>query len=211
VRMRRRNPWVLARRRLFGWKVRLLTRFSPDDGVDPVPDVDWFGGVRFGHHGTPATRRTGSRAAGCSYLARACDSGRHRGDGAHGTARDPTRANRDPCRGLGERACSEPARMHRVPLPHARDTPGGVRRSSADGCHTAAGSCSVLPNPRSSWQRHCVTAVVHRLWTNVWTVGVRWSGAFGRFHRTTGPGQGARRPPGPQLTHGSRRRTRGPG
>jgi hypothetical protein len=26
VRMRRRKPWVLARRRLFGWKVRLLTR-----------------------------------------------------------------------------------------------------------------------------------------------------------------------------------------
>jgi hypothetical protein len=25
VRMRRRKPWVLARRRLFGWKVRLLT------------------------------------------------------------------------------------------------------------------------------------------------------------------------------------------
>jgi hypothetical protein len=28
VRIRRRKPWVLARRRLFGWKVRLLTRFS---------------------------------------------------------------------------------------------------------------------------------------------------------------------------------------
>ena len=28
VRMRRRKPWVLARRRLFGWKVRLLTRVS---------------------------------------------------------------------------------------------------------------------------------------------------------------------------------------
>ena len=27
VRMRRRKPWVLARRRLFGWNVRLLTRF----------------------------------------------------------------------------------------------------------------------------------------------------------------------------------------
>lgn len=26
VRMRRRKPWVFARRRLFGWKVRLLTR-----------------------------------------------------------------------------------------------------------------------------------------------------------------------------------------
>src|SRR3954470_11650289 len=25
VRIRRRKPWVLARRRLFGWKVRLLT------------------------------------------------------------------------------------------------------------------------------------------------------------------------------------------
>ena len=28
VRMRRRKPWVLARRRLFGWKVRLVTRVS---------------------------------------------------------------------------------------------------------------------------------------------------------------------------------------
>ena len=28
VRIRRRKPWVLARRRLFGWKVRLLTRVS---------------------------------------------------------------------------------------------------------------------------------------------------------------------------------------
>src|SRR5450432_134315 len=26
VRIRNRNPWVLARRRLFGWNVRLLTR-----------------------------------------------------------------------------------------------------------------------------------------------------------------------------------------
>ena len=28
VRIRRRKPWVLALRRLFGWKVRLLTMFS---------------------------------------------------------------------------------------------------------------------------------------------------------------------------------------
>ena len=34
VRMRRRNPWVLARRRLFGWKVRLLTRGLPYDGLE---------------------------------------------------------------------------------------------------------------------------------------------------------------------------------
>ena len=30
VRMRRRKPWVLARRRLLGWNVRLLTRGLPD-------------------------------------------------------------------------------------------------------------------------------------------------------------------------------------
>jgi hypothetical protein len=36
VRMRSRKPWVLARRRLFGWKVRLLTRGLQDaqDGSD---------------------------------------------------------------------------------------------------------------------------------------------------------------------------------
>ena len=32
VRIRRRKPWVLARRRLFGWKVRLLTRVSKTSG-----------------------------------------------------------------------------------------------------------------------------------------------------------------------------------
>lgn len=32
VRMRSRKPWVLARRRLFGWKVRLLTRYSKNVG-----------------------------------------------------------------------------------------------------------------------------------------------------------------------------------
>jgi len=34
VRIRRRNPWVFARRRLFGWKVRLLTRGLPYGGLE---------------------------------------------------------------------------------------------------------------------------------------------------------------------------------
>jgi hypothetical protein len=34
VRIRRRNPWVFARRRLFGWNVRLLTRGLPYDGLE---------------------------------------------------------------------------------------------------------------------------------------------------------------------------------
>ena len=37
VRMRSRKPWVLARRRLFGWKVRLLTG---DSGLDCCRDVE---------------------------------------------------------------------------------------------------------------------------------------------------------------------------
>src|SRR5687767_1564611 len=36
VRIRSRKPWVLDRRRLFGWNVRLLTRDSHyDDGAHP--------------------------------------------------------------------------------------------------------------------------------------------------------------------------------
>ena len=33
VRMRRRKPWVLCRRRLFGWNVRLLNVFTPLEGL----------------------------------------------------------------------------------------------------------------------------------------------------------------------------------
>ena len=34
VRIRNRNPWVLARRRVFGWKVRLLTGNAPETQVE---------------------------------------------------------------------------------------------------------------------------------------------------------------------------------
>src|SRR3954463_7933696 len=39
VRIRSRKPWVLDRRRLFGWNVRLLTRYSYDttSAVAPPP------------------------------------------------------------------------------------------------------------------------------------------------------------------------------
>ena len=46
VRMRRRNPWVRLRRRLLGWKVRLLTEVLPVSmscGTDtPTPDARRF-------------------------------------------------------------------------------------------------------------------------------------------------------------------------
>jgi hypothetical protein len=47
VRMRRRKPWVLARRRLFGWKVRLLTRRLLAIGTS---------GFRYFSYSTSATR-----------------------------------------------------------------------------------------------------------------------------------------------------------
>ena len=46
VRMRRRKPWVLARRRLFGWKVRLLTMFSHLRWWAEGPGGRGAGGVR---------------------------------------------------------------------------------------------------------------------------------------------------------------------
>ncbi len=47
VRIRRRKPWVLARRRLFGWKVRLLTRGLQKESV--------VAGCRLGCHRAPTS------------------------------------------------------------------------------------------------------------------------------------------------------------
>ena len=72
VRIRRRKPWVLARRRLFGWKVRLLTRClrccqARGRGLA----CEWLkrvGRARFGRHRNPGPdhdrRRSGASRAG---------------------------------------------------------------------------------------------------------------------------------------------------
>src|SRR3954451_3342685 len=78
VRIRSRKPWVLDRRRLFGWNVRLLTRDSHyDDGADPP-----VGGprdpVRTAPHSGPGswslrtdrTARPGDRSAAPSEAGR---------------------------------------------------------------------------------------------------------------------------------------------
>lgn len=49
VRIRRRKPWVLARRRLFGWKVRLLTR--------GLQRINRCGGTSPGCHRAPTRRK----------------------------------------------------------------------------------------------------------------------------------------------------------
>ena len=76
VRIRRRKPWVLARRRLFGWKVRLLTMFS---------HLQWWAGwarvvgepVAFGCHRKPMTFAGKQHPFGCG--SRACENSRTTG------------------------------------------------------------------------------------------------------------------------------------
>ena len=64
VRMRRRKPWVLARRRLLGWKVRLLTMISVTGRTRVVREcLRWWAAI--GRNRKPAS---GSRA---------CENGRH--------------------------------------------------------------------------------------------------------------------------------------
>ena len=63
VRMRRRKPWVLARRRLFGWKVRLLTLISVTGRTRVVREC-WRGRPASAAIGSPRSR------------SRACENGR---------------------------------------------------------------------------------------------------------------------------------------
>ncbi len=83
VRIRRRNPWVLARRRLFGWKVRLLTvglhRLDDRGGHDAVdPHAGWSPGATCSPTNGGYARECGDRRPGP----------------LHGTDRGPCRSNR---------------------------------------------------------------------------------------------------------------------
>src|SRR5829696_6760498 len=61
VRIRRRNPWVFARRRLFGWKVRLLTLVSHLEAGRGGPV---FGGGRLPSEAHDRTRAAPLRGRG---------------------------------------------------------------------------------------------------------------------------------------------------
>jgi hypothetical protein len=56
VRMRRRKPWVFARRRLFGWNVRLLT----EDAFRTLPQMC----CRADHSGHPSAKATSQPVKG---------------------------------------------------------------------------------------------------------------------------------------------------
>ena len=80
VDMRSRKPWVLARRRLFGWKVRLLTgrarsRLGLLSGGVPVgTDLSKVrtAGERVKHLGDDAPQDLGSRTARALPAAQEC-------------------------------------------------------------------------------------------------------------------------------------------
>jgi hypothetical protein len=68
--MRSRKPWVFARRRLFGWKVRLLTRYSKNVGevhrlcprrCSDRSRLEPVGGSAGAPGGYPPGRRPGTR------------------------------------------------------------------------------------------------------------------------------------------------------
>src|SRR3954452_6504806 len=104
VRIRRRKPWVLDRRRLFGWNVRLLTRYS--------------------HYTTSTVRThrwTGTREGTGAHPDRPAQGRRNRQD----RPQTPTSITED---GRGPANWSDPDRSWSTR--HARDP---LRRAAADG------------------------------------------------------------------------------
>ena len=147
VRMRRRKPWVLARRRLFGWKVRLLTLISVT-GRTRVVRRCWRGRPASAAIGSPRSR------------SRACENGRQ--GLAYGT-RAPPRGSNQHC--LFRR---------RVRLPAAPPDGVATRRArpriSVLSAHQFPRSgCSACSKVVSVPRRRPDRADLHRLWKSVWT------------------------------------------
>src|SRR6476659_4262111 len=133
VRMRRRKPWVLARRRLFGWKVRLLTFISVTARTSG-PRVAGGAGRGVGRNRRPA------------LTSRACENGRQ--GLVYGTRALTTGSNQT------IRTARMPASSSADPR-HVSDTPGLVTFSVLDrddfrrfGCRAPPGVVSVRSAPR---------------------------------------------------------------
>jgi hypothetical protein len=179
VRMRRRKPWVFARRRLLGWNVRLLTRGLPVvtvvrgtarclvDGASRLEARHPGGAGRpqrpsatgpgngTGAHGpwsnAPHPRPAGARPA--------IVAGHTRQTGADtpGGWRDQVQGADDLYRGLWTTACWHRHRVVSVPRVAG---PFPSRRTALHRCHRTD------PGRRTG---HTGATYVHRLWTTVWT------------------------------------------
>ena len=181
VRMRRRKPCVLARRRLFGWKVRLLTRFSVGRGAGRLSSTraPWWWGRAW-------SRRPQSASPWCSGVDPADREDAH---GAMGMRkRSQTRSVNDTGapeggsnRAGGVDGTRRTDRSWAVRRGIQADTPRVDRIRAPDDCQGRArvvGFGAYGPGPP-----------MHRLWTNVWTTRHRSPGqrtAEGRPSRSRG-------------------------
>src|SRR4051794_26428800 len=153
VRMRSRNPWVFARRRLFGWNVRLLTEELPTQG--PRHLDRWAGEssgmlappegsdhLRYGRR--PTTVKPGPPAR------RTLASRRHAEGRPHITG------------GLWRTACCRYAAAVSV---RATGSSPAVRKGSARLSCPSVRFCFGRASSQSAMSVH----MIHSLWTPMWT------------------------------------------
>ena len=159
VRMRKRKPCVLARRRLFGWNVRLLTRGS-------VGLEDWFEEVDPWRGVSPVVP-----AAIGSPRGREGHAGMRQrpppGGASHGTARPRSRSNPRTSPHKRRRTCQDDPGSG----PRGGATPSAVKTRFPDQCWDRRMSFAEHGRCGFWW---CWAQVVHRLVRGVGCPGRRW-------------------------------------
>jgi hypothetical protein len=189
VRMRRRKPCVLARRRLFGWKVRLLTRVSPfATGVSAearghtcsgsvalvVVAQCWSLATRPGDlnrqtRGAEIDTRSNTESMAGPW---ACERGRRH---ARSTIREPWKGGQteraaSPTRDrpLTAASTSTGPKLPSWPRPASvqGDTPSGSDLFNRSGCHPTR---TLLGFRLSQFTAAAPLRSMHRVWTMMWT------------------------------------------
>lgn len=141
VRIRRRKPWVLARRRLLGWNVRLLTRGLPDRRACGARHA-------YAHRLSVVSSPDGRRSTGPTRTAR-------RGQAAATVARDDRVTVRAwPARGQ--------TRAGRAPRPPVG---GCATRHGGTAAETPARDTPEQPPPASRWTAPYAGKIFAGLWT----------------------------------------------
>jgi hypothetical protein len=177
VRMRRRKPWVLARRRLFGWNVRLLTRFlryctAMRGSVLKV--------VRGTKSDDAVTGRQNRTATGMREWPSTQASSKVRESTGHGQTHQA-------CRDRGQHVQRKPpmVNQHRWPCQATRRATqhflnNSMRKSLCGRPEMGTVAC---------WRRvfQATSRIMHNLWITVWREGIRCSPVAPT--RATGSGQ----------------------
>jgi hypothetical protein len=153
VRIRRRNPCVLARRRLFGWNVRLLTRLISSQGA-----VSEGAGRGQGDSGLTPTVACGSSGTRADEV-KTCGSSRPRFDRLTVRGTGYTVKPAHPAAGARLSAtCGEPldplgvrllASAHRVCPRSCAASPDGVCMGDVSECTPCGQRCGTCSRPEN--------------------------------------------------------------